>query len=386
LRVDELALEDFRNYERAHLELAAGLNLVVGRNAQGKTNLLEALHCLAGFGSPRAPDAALVKDGAERALLHALVTRARRTLRVDMEIRPGRGTRALVNKTPIESGRTLMEMTTTVFFGPDELSLIKGSPDGRRRFVDDLVVKLRPTRYGLRREWERVLRQRNALLRSLPRDPVANSARATLEVWDESLCRVGAAVARARLEALGRLWPHAVSRYRETAGGGVLELAYVSSWLKAHDATRAVAHPDAVDQGALRRALEEAMAEARAREVERGMSLVGPQRDDIAVRLSSGGAPPLDARAFASQGEQRTAALALKLGEFDLLAEALGERPIVLLDDVFSELDPMRRSWLADAVRGLGQVLVSSAEPGVADVAAAESIFEVEAGKVVARG
>jgi DNA replication and repair protein RecF len=249
------------------------------------------------------------------------------------------------------------------------------------------VVKLRPARDGLRREWERVLRQRNALLRSLPKGASSSATRATLEVWDESLCRVGAALAAARLDALALLGPHAVARYRTIAGGGALELAYVSSWVAPGDARRAVAAPGAVDEACLRHALESALEGTRARELERGMSLAGPQRDDVAVRLASEGAPEaLDARMFASQGEQRTAALALKLGEFDLLAAALGDAPVVLLDDVFSELDPFRRSWLSDAVRDLGQVVVSSAEPGVAEAAEAGAVFEVEAGKVLARG
>jgi DNA replication and repair protein RecF len=165
VRVDEVALEDFRNYERARVDFGAGLNLVVGRNAQGKTNLLEAVYCLGGLGSPRSPDVALVRTGSERALVHGRVLRGARRVAIDLEIRPGRGTRALVNKSAASGGRALAEVTTAVFFGPDELSLIKGSPEGRRRFLDELVVKLRPARDGLRREWERVLRQRNALLR-----------------------------------------------------------------------------------------------------------------------------------------------------------------------------------------------------------------------------
>ena len=169
MRVDRLVLEDFRNYEREEIDLSGGLNLVVGRNAQGKTNLLEAIYCIGGFGSPRGPDATLVREGAERALVHADVTRGERTVHVDLEYRPGRGMRALLNGTAVPGVRSLRELTAAVFFGPDELSLIKGSPDGRRRFLDELVVKLRPARDTIKREWDRVLKQRNALLRSAPR-------------------------------------------------------------------------------------------------------------------------------------------------------------------------------------------------------------------------
>jgi DNA replication and repair protein RecF len=387
LRVDELALEQFRNYERIQVAPAPGLNLVVGRNAQGKTNLLEAVYCLGGLGSPRSPDAALVRDGAARALVHARVVRGGRSVLIDMEIKPGRGTRVLLNKTSVSGARELGEVTTAVFFGPDELSLIKGSPEGRRRFLDDLVVKLRPTRDGLRREWERVLRQRNALLKSMPRrSGAATSAGATLEVWDESLCRIGGALTAARLDALARLAPHARRRYGEIAGGGRLELLYVSSWIDPEMAEEALNGPGAIDEGRLEKALASGLEEVRARELERGVSLVGPQRDDVIVKLASGGvhdAPLLEARAFASQGDQRTAALALKLSESDLLEEALGHRPILLLDDVFSELDPARRAWLTRSVGALGQVILSSAEPGAATATEAQRVLEVEAGGII---
>jgi DNA replication and repair protein RecF len=412
LRVATLGLEDFRNFERVGVEFAPGLNLIVGRNAQGKTNLLESIFCLGGLGSPRSPDAVLVRRGRERALLHGLVVRSQRTVKVDVEVRPGRGTRALVNGTPAPPG-ALNEVSVSVFFGPDELSLIKGSPDGRRRFLDDLVVRLRPTRQGLRQRWERVLRQRNALLRSLPRGGLGRRAEqsagglgraeqggggraeqggGTLAVWDESFCRAGAALASARLEALGRLLPYARKRYAEVAGGGHVDLAYVSSWLGD------IAVSDAPDEGRLREALAAAVEKVRLQELERGVSLVGPQRDDVAVGLypSGEGSPvargsgraetlegPLDARIYASQGDQRTVALALKLGESDLLADSLGEQPILLLDDVFSELDPARRAWLSDAVRGRGQqVLVSSAEPGAVGSARADLVLTVEGGGV----
>jgi DNA replication and repair protein RecF len=385
LRVARLALEDFRNFERVEVELAPGLNLVVGRNAQGKTNLLESIYCFAGLGSPRAQDAVLVRDGCDRAVLHALVARSRRTVKVDVELRPGKGSRALINGTPVPGTGTLGEISTSVFFGPDELSLIKGSPEGRRRFLDDLVVKLRPARHGLRRQWERVLRQRNALLKSAPRPASAESPHvaATLEVWNESLCRIGATVAAARLEALGRLLPYARKRYAEVAGGGELELDYVSSWVEA------AGLDEVPNEVVLREALAERLAEHRVRELERGISLVGPHRDDVGVRVRSGTgtAPVLDARTYASQGDQRTAALAVKLAESDLLADALGEQPILLLDDVFSELDPSRRGWLSDAVRGREQqVVLSSAEPGAPAAARAELVIEVEQGRIAING
>jgi DNA replication and repair protein RecF len=387
LRIDRLVLEDFRNYERSEVELDPRLNVVVGPNAQGKTNLLEALYCLSGLGSPRGPDSALVRDGAERALIHADVTRGQRTVRLDIEMRPGRGLRALLNRTPITGTRALRELSVAVFFGPDELSLVKGSPDGRRRFLDDLAVKLRPARETVRREWDRILKQRNALLKSAPKaGGSAREARATLEVWDEAFCRAGAQLAGARLEALGMLLPFARKRYEAIAGRGRLELAYASGWLGDVPAREAVAFPQGIDEAVVRSALGAALTDVRGKELERGVSLVGPQRDDVTVRLAaSGDGALLDARVYASQGDQRTCALALKLAEYDLLTEVLSDEPILLLDDVFSELDAARRSYLLETVGKSGQTVVSSAEPGVAGLVAGR-ILEVAAGKVTVRG
>lgn len=385
MRVDQLGLDNFRNYSREEIALAPGLNLVVGRNAQGKTNLLEAIHCLSGLGSPRADNASLVRQGESAAVVHGSVTRGRRTVEVDLEIRPGRGTRALVNKTPVPRTSALAEVVVTVFFGPDELSLVKGSPDGRRRFLDDLVVKLRPARDALRRELERVVRQRSALLRTLPKATPPAEAGEALEVWDGALCRAGAAVAKARLETLRDLLPHAAKRYEAIAGGGRLELAYVSSWFPEDAGIAVVTGGAAVLDDELERHIARRIDELRRAEVERGATLVGPQRDDVTVKLAARGDPAgtmLDARSFASQGDQRTSALALKLAEHDLLSESLGDEPILLLDDVFSELDPQRRAWLSDAVRDVGQTIVTSAEPLALESLRAEKVIEVADGRI----
>jgi DNA replication and repair protein RecF len=379
MRIATLALEDFRNYRSEKATFERGLNLIIGRNAQGKTNLLEGVHCLSGLGSPRAPDSALVRDGAERALLHGEVVRGDRTSTVDMEIRPGRGTKALLNKTPVPRGRGLTEVVVTVFFGPDELSLVKGSPDGRRRFLDELAIKMRPARDALRREWERVLKQRNALLKKA-RSGV--SIADTRDVWDDALIRTGATLAAARLESLGALLPYARKRFEEIAGRGTLELTYSSSWLSDEAALDAV-ESGVADEAVLQAGLRARMEELRRAEMERGMSLVGPQRDDVLVKLSSGASTQvLEARTFASQGDQRTAALALKLAEHDLLSETLDDQPILLLDDVFSELDPKRRTWLAGAVKGMAQTLITSAEAGPGDIAGAEHVIEVAEGEL----
>lgn len=381
MHVRSLVLENFRNYERQEVDLTDGLNLVVGRNAQGKTNLLEAVYCLSGLGSPRGPDNALVREGAEAAFLHATFSREERVAEIDMEFRPKRATRLLINKNAVQRSKALGRLPVSVFFGPDELSLVKGSPDGRRRFLDDLVVKLRPSQDSLRREWERVLKQRNALLRSMPRPDPPTSMMESLEVWNEAFFVAGAAVAAARLKALARLIPFADRRYKEVAGGGELQLSYVSTWLPEEISGAALERPGEVEEVTFAEALRTRVQRLRVAELERRVSLAGPGRDDALVLLRSGeGASLLDARTYASQGDQRTAALALKLGEHDLLTEALQEAPVLLLDDVFSELDPRRREWLREAVRSAGQTVLSSAEvDSWADVAA-DRTFHVSGG------
>jgi DNA replication and repair protein RecF len=380
VHVERLALEDFRNYAQTAVEFAPGLNLVVGRNAQGKTNLLEAAYCLSGMASPRATDPVLVRTGTERALIHADVTRAERTVHVDIEIKPGRGRRVQVNRAALPRGRSLGEVLVAVFFGPDELGLVKGSPDGRRRFLDELVVKLRPARDGLRREWERVLKQRNALLRSAR----ASGGDADLEVWDETFCQAGAELTAERLSALAQLVPLAAARYEAVAGEGHMELGYTSSWIEEQALAGGPAAAAEISVTELAAHLRARLGRLRQAELERGTSLAGPQRDDVLIRLATDDGVS-DARTHASQGDQRTCALAIKLAEQDLLTEVLDERPLLLLDDVFSELDPTRRAWLAKSVQEMGQSLVTTTALEDLEVAGIQRVFEVDKGEVVPR-
>lgn len=371
------------------MEFAEGLNLVVGRNAQGKTNLLEAVYCLGGLGSPRGSDSTLIRQGADGAFLHADVTRRSREAHIDMEMRPGRGTRTLINGSSVTASKALSDLAVSVFFGPDELSLVKGSPDGRRRFLDELVVKLKPARQAVRKEWERTLKQRNALLRSFPKGGrLAATEREQLSVWNEAFFSAGAALARERLTVLAALMPYAEKRYKEVAGGGGLALEYVSSWLGQERAAEIVTGSGFTDEE-LKDGLAARTEQLAEREIERGATLVGPQRDDVNVLLMdrfSDSMAMLEARAYASQGDQRTAALALKLAEHDLLTFSLDEPPILLLDDVFSELDPSRRMWLREAVRDAGQTILSSAEMESWADFGAERVFEVSSGKAVLHG
>ena len=373
MRATHLAVEDFRNYEQAEVAFEPGLNLVVGPNAQGKTNLLEAIYILTGFPSPRGPDSVVVRTGAERAVVHGSVTRAGRDTRVDVELRPGRGRRVLVNRSALPSGRSVAELVAAVYFGPDELALVKGAPEGRRRFLDELVVKLRPLREALKKEWDRVLRQRNAALRAT-RARYGGRPDDSLAVWTEQFVRAGAALTSARLQVLSALRPLAAERYGSVAGAGEVEIAYSSTWLSEYDQ----------DVSALERQLSDAIAAVAPQEIERGQSLVGPQRDDFSVVIRSPGGA-IEARTHASQGDQRTCALALKLAEHDVLTAALGEQPIILLDDVFSELDPTRRAWLAKNVAELDQALVTTTAAEDLELSGIDVIFDVADGSVARR-
>ncbi len=371
--VEHLALEEFRNYATASVDLDPGLNLVVGRNAQGKTNLLEAVYLLGGLGSPRAADTSLVRTGAEAAFVHADISRAGRSVRIDLELRAGKANRALVNRARVPSVRSLTETFVPVYFGPDDLDLVKGGPDARRRSLDELIVKRWPARHDLRIEFDRVLRQRNALLKSMPPSGQGRDAAvSTLDVWDEAFARAGAALTASRLQVIDLLRAPAAKHFGVIAGGGEMELSFESRWLDAESE-----EPAKEDLASL---LLGALVEARPRELERRIGLVGPQRDDLRITVTSAG-DRIDARLFASQGEQRTAVLALKLAEMDVLRDGLGDEPVVLLDDVFSELDEVRRRALAEAVGAGGQTIVSCTEP-VAGVHPSLTLA-IEAGSVV---
>lgn len=380
MHLERLALEDFRNYTRAAAEFAPGLNLIVGRNAQGKTNLLEAAYCMSGMPSPRGSDAVLIKTGRDVAVIRGDVTRGERTVHVDLELKAGRRRRALVNRATLPRGRTVGEVLTAVFFGPDELALVKGPPEGRRRFLDELVVKLRPARDALRREFDKVLRQRNALLRDVRGGEGAPS---DLETWDKAFCGAAAELASARLEALAGLIPLAADRYQSVAGGGEMKIGYSSSWVPEELSAGALAG-DVLSADALSDVLGSRLHRLRGAEMERGTTLAGPQRDDVVVQLANDDGVS-DARTHASQGDQRTCALACKLAEQDLLTRALEERPILLLDDVFSELDPARRGWLAKSVQEMGQTLVTTTALEDLEVAGIQRVFEVTAGEVSVR-
>ena len=369
MRLERLEVVDFRNHDDAVVELPAGVSVLVGPNGVGKTNLLEAVGYLATLGSHRVgQDASLIRAGAAAAVIRAAVRRAGRRLLVDVELRPGSGVRGRVNGAPVPRARDLLGIVRATLFAPEDLGLVRGDPEERRRFLDTLATQRLPRYHGSRQDFDRVLRQRNTLLRSAS-GRLPASALATLEVWDEKLATAGAEIWSERLRLVAALTPRVELAYQRLAGrDDAVDIAYVSS----------VAGPGAADPdpAKLAQALRERLIADRAREVERGLTLSGPHRDDLALGLRG-----LPARTHASHGEAWSLALALRLGSHRLLAEE-GEEPVLLMDDVFAELDRRRRDRVAETALEAEQTLVTAAVAEELPPALQATVFHVEPGSV----
>jgi DNA replication and repair protein RecF len=445
VHLTRLALTDFRSYSGMELSLEPGVSTLLGPNGQGKTNLLEAAAYVATLGSHRvATDAPLVRAGAERAILRAAVTSDDRDSLVEIEINPGRANRARLNRAPVSRPRQVLGVLRTVLFAPEDLALVKGDPEQRRRFLDDLLVASAPRYAGVRADYERVLRQRTALLKSLRTYParagraarhsaqayagtgggpaeaeqngsgqdgagqngsgqdgadqgiragLAGPAASTLDVWDEHLATAGAQLLAARIQLTASLRPLVTRSYSAVSGGqsavsggqaAEAEISYRQS-LRASGpggtSPRSSQNAEpAGDAAQLADGLREALAMVRGEELERGVCLVGPHRDDLELRI--GGLP---ARGYASHGESWSMALALRLSAFEALRGG-GNDPVLLLDDVFAELDTGRRERLAGLVVGAEQVLVTAAVPADVPAALHGARFDVGGGTVTRAG
>ncbi|GAA5048440.1 DNA replication/repair protein RecF [Streptomyces similanensis] len=361
MHVTHLSLADFRSYARAEVPLDPGVTAFVGPNGQGKTNLVEAVGYLATLGSHRvASDAPLVRMGAERAVIRAQVRQGERQQLVELELNPGRANRARINRSSQVRPRDVLGIVRTVLFAPEDLALIKGDPGERRRFLDELITARSPRMAGVRSDYERVLKQRNTLLKSAalarrhggrtgaPPGRANSSLGAdlsTLDVWDQHLARAGAELLAQRLDLIATLQPLADKAYEQLApGGGPVALEYKPS-----------APGEAHTREDLYAQLTAALVDARKQEIERGVTLVGPHRDDLVLKLGQ-----LPAKGYASHGESWSYALALRLASYDLL-RAEGNEPVLVLDDVFAELDARRRERLAELVAPGEQVLVTAA-------------------------
>ncbi|WP_166844254.1 DNA replication/repair protein RecF [Isoptericola sp. BMS4] len=405
--VSHLSLIDFRSYAAADVELDPGPTAFVGRNGQGKTNLVEALGYVATLGSHRvATDTPLIRAGAERAIVRTRIVRGDRASTVELEITAGKANRARVNRGQPGRARDVLGILRTVLFAPEDLALVKGDPDGRRRFLDQLVVQLLPRAAGVVSDYERVVRQRSALLKSLR--GVRRGGRApdlsTLEVWDTKAAQLGAQILTMRLALVRALRPEVAAAYAQVSDAdGHAELTYRSNVPEAEAAGAPDGPTPATPDGAadLEKALLDAMVQVRDQEVERGVSLVGPHRDDLVLTL--GGLP---AKGYASHGESWSFALALRLASYRLLGgtpqpppaddvagpapddvfwdpdQGTDADPVLVLDDVFAELDVRRRERLAELVAPARQVLVTAAVPEDVPAGLMGARFEVTPGQV----
>ena len=358
-----LWLTDFRGYEEATLRFPPGVTVICGANAQGKTSLLEAVGWAATGKSFRGvPDRALVRTGCEAAILRAEVVEGTRVQLLEAEIRASGRNRVQLNRNTVQRTRDLVELMRVTVFSPDDLQLVKGGPAGRRDYLDDLLATLSPRYDAARVDYERVLKQRNALLRGGLR---GDDAVGTLDVFDLQLAAAGAELARGRVRLLERLVPAVADAYAELAGERTpITTAYEAEWAA-----------DGLESADLGQALLDAFASHRRTEVDRGVTLVGPHRDEWHLRVGG-----MESRTHASQGEQRTLALALRLGGHRLCTELTGSSPVLLLDDVFSELDDQRAVALV-AHLDAGQTLVTTAG-AVPRGISADRMLRVDAGRV----
>jgi DNA replication and repair protein RecF len=348
--VRHLGLRDFRSWANVELELTPGRMVFVGPNGYGKTNLVEALWYSSTLGSHRvATDAPLVRVGAQRAVVSTIVVNDGRECAIDLEIAAGRGNKARLNRSPVRSPREVLGVLRAVLFAPEDLALVRGDPGDRRRYLDDLAAVRRPRVAAIRADYDKVLRQRTALLKSASgaRFRGDRGALDTLDVWDGHLAIHGAELMAARMTLVNELAPEVQKSYQLLAPASrPASISYHAS---------IDVEPDHVDVEALRVALLDKMAARRDAELERGVCLVGPHRDDLELRLGE-----QLAKGFASHGESWSLALALRLAAYELL-RAEGSDPVLLLDDVFAELDTARREALAAAAASAEQVLVTAA-------------------------
>ncbi|MCL2736505.1 MAG: DNA replication/repair protein RecF [Propionibacteriaceae bacterium] len=372
--LSRLSLSHFRSYESADLTLSPGVNVFVGPNGYGKTNIVEAVHVLATLGSHRvAGDQPLIKMGAAQATVTAKVQAGLgddRALSVALELRPGQQNKAMLNRAPVRP-REILGAVRTVVFAPEDLAIVRGDPAQRRRFIDDLVVTRWPRLAGVRAEYERAVKQKTTLVKAMSgrslRRAGAGEAE-TLAVWDEAIVRLGAEVVAARLRTLADLGERVTEAYDAIAPvPSRADMSYQSS---------SIPPETGPDVDAVRDALQERIDARRDEEIARGVCLVGPHRDDLALSLGE-----FPVKGYASHGEGWSFALALRLGSVDVLRDD-GIEPILILDDVFAELDEHRRARVVATMDMVEQSLVTVAVRRDLPDTLRGSLFDVGRGTV----
>ncbi len=382
--VTQLSLTDFRNYESLDVTLAAGANLFVGSNGQGKTNLVEALGYLSTLGSHRVSvDHAMIRQGQDAAIVRARLAHAEREVLAEVQLNRSTANRAQINRSAIKT-RDLPRYFSSVLFAPEDLALVRGEPSGRRRFMDELLVLRAPRMSGVIADYERVLRQRNTLLKSARNSGVKGTQLGTLEIWDERLIGFGSEIIEARSALVAELAPEVSAAYTAIAGANhparlTNYLSILSTTPDDESGDPSATRAETVTAAVASDSFSAALARLRRAELDRGLTLAGPHRDDLVLELNG-----LPARGYASHGESWSFALALKLASAAVLRrESSSGDPVLILDDVFAELDESRRARLADAVGDFEQVLITAAVLDDVPEKLATHVVRIQAGRIV---
>ena len=361
--VTKVQLTNFRNYKTAEVELSPGVNLLYGANGQGKTNLAEAINFFASLSSHRvAGHTPLIKQGEQSAIISLELAHQERQLLLEFEINEDSPNRARLNKSPVQKPKDILGYLNSVIFAPEDLDIVKRDPTNRRAFIDQLIVQFAPRMLGVYSDYERVLKQRNTLLKSARATGAKGDSLATLSAWDESLVKLGSEIISARVAIAAKLSPGLIANYKNIANANNEPRIFIKSSIlgstlldgEEADDSEYLETPDRNEIADLFRGKLERL---RQKEIERGVSLVGPHRDDLVLILGS-----LPAKGYASHGESWSYALSLRLASLDILRQEskLGD-PILILDDVFAELDSERRVKLAELVRTNEQVIITAA-------------------------
>ncbi|MEL5990971.1 DNA replication/repair protein RecF [Microbacterium phosphatis] len=376
--VEHLSLKDFRNYAEAELELRRGANVLVGRNGQGKTNLAEAIAYLATLGSHRvSSDAPLVREGCDAAFVRARLAHGERRVTLELQVNKQGSNKARIGGSPVRTNE-LPRYAQVVLFAPEDLQIVRGDPSSRRRFADQLLVQRTPRMSAVLADYDRTLRQRTALLKSARARGMKAANLPTLDVWDDKLVSLGSEIIGARIRLAQDLTGPVSDAYAAIAGEDHRPQLEWALSVRGADPEEGDDHQEA-GGGSTADLFRAALAEKRAAELDRGLTLVGPHRDDLILRVRG-----LPVKGYASHGESWSVALSLRLASAELLrAESPGGDPVLILDDVFAELDAERRGRLAGVVSGYEQVVVTAAVAGDIPEALRENAVRIEAGRVL---
>jgi DNA replication and repair protein RecF len=360
MHVKHLTLSNFRNYQTVELPLNQGINLLVGKNGQGKTNLAEAIFYAATLSSHRVSGyLPLIKQGESKAIIRILARFDDRENLLELELNTQGSNRARINKSDASRVRDVLGYVNAVIFSPEDLDIVKRDPSNRRAFIDELIAQLTPRMAGVYSDYERVLKQRNTLLKSARNIPTGSSSLSTLDSWDQSLVRIGSEIISARFDITARLAPHLQEAYAAIADEKNDPSVKLRSSLLSNDIESETSNEflDTGNREEIENLFQQRLKDVRSKELERGVTLVGPHRDDLLLLLGT-----LPAKGYISHGESWSYALALKLASAELIRkEARAGDPVLILDDVFAELDSTRRSRLAALVSHNEQVIITAA-------------------------